>query len=370
MATCLSGHEVAPDAPFCAACGAPLRARCGNGHLNPIDSRFCGTCGIDLFPSPPVPPATASPLSTDAVPTTLSASTAVSAPAAVARTGPLLQPHGQMTGGFGSPSTYGRPSYWPTLIVSLLFGIFGLIPARRHSRMARERGYPTKGYWWSFWLAWLGPYLLATLLVGLLVLLDRGTSSVPTRSTLPTKNPGAGIVVVGLQVATHNTLSAPSFTENLSEDTPQGKQTDHLVYQAPGRLGGYSQAGSKRTYVYIIGNVEYQSGAGPSNASTHHLLLYRQQSQGASAVDPAHNYLQYAAEATHVHTSGNTYTFKLRQSGQTGTFTYTVKGQYIAALTLTTKNSNVDLALSKVGTSPPVMLPSGSTSRSAPSPSG
>jgi len=34
--------------------------------------------------------------------------------------------------------------------VSLFFGLFGLIPAVRHSRMARERGYSERGYWWAF----------------------------------------------------------------------------------------------------------------------------------------------------------------------------------------------------------------------------
>ena len=51
-----------------------------------------------------------------------------------------------------------------------------------------------------------------------------------------------------------NTLGAANYTEVVKETTPQGKQTDYLVYQAPDRLGGYVQSGNKRTYVYVIGN--------------------------------------------------------------------------------------------------------------------
>ena len=58
---------------------------------------------------------------------------------------------------------------------------------------------------------------------------------------------------VPLQEAVDNTLAAPNYSEVLTESTPQGKQTDYLVYQAPDRLGGYIQSGTKRTYVYVIG---------------------------------------------------------------------------------------------------------------------
>ena len=43
-----------------------------------------------------------------------------------------------------------QPSYIPTVLVTLFFGIFGLIPAVRHSQMAKSRGYSQNGYWWIF----------------------------------------------------------------------------------------------------------------------------------------------------------------------------------------------------------------------------
>ncbi len=187
---------------------------------------------------------------------------------------------------------------------------------------------------------------------------------------------GGGAAVLGvsqsphnvpLQEAVDNTLAAPNYTQIVTESTPQGQHTDFLVYHAPDRLGGYVQSGNKRTYVYVIGNVEYQSLTVAANASTKHLVFYRQQSQGAEALDPAHTYLHYATAAKHVTSSGGTHTFTLTQSGETGTFVYTVSGQYISEFSLTVKTASVQLVISQVGTSPPVALPSGAKVVAAPS---
>lgn len=43
-----------------------------------------------------------------------------------------------------------QPSYIPTVLITLFLGIFGLIPAVRHSQMAKSRGYSQNGYWWIF----------------------------------------------------------------------------------------------------------------------------------------------------------------------------------------------------------------------------
>ncbi|MHB8290817.1 MAG: hypothetical protein ACYDEY_16665 [Acidimicrobiales bacterium] len=57
----------------------------------------------------------------------------------------------------------GQPSYVPTVLVSLFFGLFGLIPALRHSRMARERACPDRGYWWAFGSIMAGEVLIIVL---------------------------------------------------------------------------------------------------------------------------------------------------------------------------------------------------------------
>lgn len=163
-----------------------------------------------------------------------------------------------------------------------------------------------------------------------------------------------------------NTLAAPNYTELLSESGPQGKQSDHLKYQAPNRLGGYIEKGSKRTYVYLIGMTQYQSQAVPNVTSTKHLVFQSQASQGVGALDPAHGYLPYATEAKNTKHSGDTYSFTLTMQGQTGTFTYTVNGQYISEFTLTVSNASVHLDISAVRTSPPVVLPAGSRVSRAP----
>jgi hypothetical protein len=163
-----------------------------------------------------------------------------------------------------------------------------------------------------------------------------------------------------LQQSVSNTVSAPNYSEVLSQNTPQGKETAYLKYQAPDRLGGYIQSGSKRTYVYVIGSTQYQSQAVPNNTSTKHLTFQSQASQGVTASDPAHGYLPYATQAKNPTRSGDTYSFKLTQQGQTGTFTYTVNGQYVSKFTLRVPPSSVQLDISAVGTSPRVALPTGS----------
>jgi len=187
---------------------------------------------------------------------------------------------------------------------------------------------------------------------------------------------GAGGAVLGiteapknvpLHEAVDNTLNAPNYSEVVTESTAQGTQTDYLTYQAPDKLGGYVENGSKRTYVYVIGSVEYQSLTVSANASTKHLVFYRQTSQGATTIDPVHNYLRYAKTATHVTTTaGGTSTFTLSQDGETGTFVYMVSGKYVSEFNLSVKAASVHLVISQVGTSPPVALPAGAKVVKAP----
>ena len=89
-----------------------------------------------------------------------------------------------------------------------------------------------------------------------------------------------------LQQAVTNTLSAPNYSEVVSQNAPQGKQTDHLRYQAPDRLGGYIQSGSKRTYVYVIGSTQYQSQAVPNNTSDQATHLPPTSERGSDRAGP------------------------------------------------------------------------------------
>ena len=166
--------------------------------------------------------------------------------------------------------------------------------------------------------------------------------------------------VASLQQAVTNTISAPSYSEVLNQTTPRGKQIDYLKYQAPDRLGGYIQSGTKRVYVYVIGKTQYQSQSVPNNAPTKQLTFHSQASQGATALDPVQGYLPYASQSKHPTRSGDSYSFTLTKQGQTGTFTYTVNGQHVSKFTLTVPSSSVQLDISAIGTSPPVSLPAGS----------
>jgi hypothetical protein len=188
---------------------------------------------------------------------------------------------------------------------------------------------------------------------------------------------GAGAAVLGvaqapsnvpLAKAVANTLGAPNYSQVLTESTPQGKQADYLVFQAPDRLGGYVQSGTKRTYVYVIGTTEYQSLTVSPSTPTKSLVFYRQQSQGAKALDPVRNYLNYVREAKHVTQSGSNYSFSLTQQGQVGKFVVTVSGSYVTQVLLSVQGASVQLVISQFGTSPvPVALPAGAKVVAAPS---
>jgi hypothetical protein len=171
-------------------------------------------------------------------------------------------------------------------------------------------------------------------------------------------------------VKTH-TLGAANYTEDFSEVASAGKQTEFLVFQSPDRIGGYQQSGNKRTYVYVIGKVAYESLTVAANASTAHLTFYRQPvpaGESAKSFDPAHIYLPYARDkgVTDLQNQGSTHTFSLTKSGQTGHFVYTVSGPYVSEFTLKVGAESVALSISKVGSSPPVALPAGAKVIAAP----
>lgn len=179
---------------------------------------------------------------------------------------------------------------------------------------------------------------------------------------------GAGAAVLGisqapsnvsLEKAVANTLAAPNYNEVLTEVGPQGTQTDYLTYVAPSTLGGYIDAAGKRTYVYVIGTTEYQSVPVSSSNPPKVLTFYKQQGQGAAAVDPARHYLGFAATGKNVAHSGSTYSFQLTQQGQTGHFAYTVSGRYISELLLSVATSSVHVVISQVGSAPHIALPKG-----------
>ena len=169
-----------------------------------------------------------------------------------------------------------------------------------------------------------------------------------------------------------HTLGAANYSEVFTEVASVGKQTEFLVFQSPDRIGGYQQSGNKRTYVYVIGKVAYESLTVSAKASTAHLTFYRQPlpaGETAKSFDPAHIYLPYARQVkpNDVQNRGGTYSFTIDKSGQIGHFVYTVSGPYVSEFTLKVGAESVALSISEVGSSPPVALPAGAKVVAAPS---
>jgi hypothetical protein len=182
---------------------------------------------------------------------------------------------------------------------------------------------------------------------------------------------GAGAAVLGitqapsnvsLNKAVANTLAASSYNEVVTQTGPTGTATDYLTFHAkPATLGGYIEESGRRTYVYVIGNTEYQSVPVASGTPPHGLTFYKQKGPGAAAVDPARHYLGFAKTGKNVTQSAGTYSFSLSQQGQTGHFAYTVSGQYVSGVLLTvataSASESVHVVIAQVGSARPVTLP-------------
>ena len=213
-------------------------------------------------------------------------------------------------------------------------------------------------------------HLTAWLLLGLLAVIGAGAAvlgvaqSPKDAALLPAVTNTVG------NTKTH-TSGAANYSEIFSEVATEGKESESLVFQAPDRIGGYQESGDKRTYVYIIGKVAYESLTVAAKASTAHLTFYRQPlpaGESAKSFDPAHIYLPYARQVNpnKVQNDGSTYTFTIDKSGQTGHFVYTVSGSYVSEFTLKVGAESVALSISRVGSSPPVALPAGAKVVAAP----
>jgi hypothetical protein len=174
-----------------------------------------------------------------------------------------------------------------------------------------------------------------------------------------------------LHQAVANTLAAPNYTsDSVLAQSGGATESQHLVWQAPNRLGGYVQSQGRRSYVAVIGGFEFQSSPISPTASTAHLTFVRQASQPASSYDPVRNYLALLQRATQVHQSGGTSTFVLDEQGQVLHGSVTVVGQYVDALRIAGGGASVGVTISSVGSSPPVALPSGAKISTSPAGSG
>jgi len=184
---------------------------------------------------------------------------------------------------------------------------------------------------------------------------------------------GAGFAVLGavqaqsgtsLGQAVTNTLKAPNYSEIDVERAPQGNQLASVVFQAPDRLAGWLQTSTGRTYLIIIGHTEYIAKTTSPNAPRP-TRFYTQQTSGAVAVDPAQLYLSYWNKGPSTR-NGSVTTVTLTQGGQTEQLIYTVTGNYVSNFRAITPGLIINLAISDVGSSPPVELPKGYTITSTP----
>jgi len=157
--------------------------------------------------------------------------------------------------------------------------------------------------------------------------------------------------------AVTNTLQAPSYTEDVTEKTAQGNQVIHIVYQAPDRLSGTIITPTQKQFEFFIGGYAYIAITS-ATSPTAPKVFYRQQSQPVSAVDPAQLYLRDCTRKPST-LSGSVTTVTVTQNGQTTKLECTVSGNYLSNFHGTAPGITLEIAMSKVGSSPPVALPQG-----------
>jgi hypothetical protein len=85
-----------------------------------------------------------------------------------------------------------RPSYIPTILVTLFFSLFGLIPVILHSRMAKERGHSSSGYWIAFCSTIAAMAVFASAAVVPLIVLHGGSKGKTPLAASPTSVPNGG----------------------------------------------------------------------------------------------------------------------------------------------------------------------------------
>jgi hypothetical protein len=171
-------------------------------------------------------------------------------------------------------------------------------------------------------------------------------------------------VQASLNQAVANTLAAPSYTSLLTV-TGAHAETQYLVYQAPNRIGGYVDTGSKRIYVAVIGSAEFSSTQTSPSSSGTNLTFTQVASQPARSYDPVDGYLPYVKKGTNVTRDGDVYSFSVTNQGQAAKFTVTVSGQYVSQITITASTAHLTMDISNVGNSPAVALPAGAKVKAA-----
>ena len=173
--------------------------------------------------------------------------------------------------------------------------------------------------------------------------------------------------VTGATAAVATTaLVVPLVTQNAATPSAAKPLVSNGMQPAAGApRGAYLKIDPTNVVTVIIGSTEYISVTQPAKSTTPPLTFYSQQTTGAQAVDPAHTYLPYYNKGPATK-SGSVTTVTLSQGGQTEHLTYTVTGNYVSNFKAVTPGGTINLAISKLGTSPAVALPKGAKIVAAP----
>lgn len=162
---------------------------------------------------------------------------------------PVSDPGGGAGGGHS-------PSVVPTIVISLLFGVFGAIPAAIAAAHVRQPGRRKSVYWWSFALSWLVQLVVGVLIAVLVfgaspakVAAGLAGSSSPSASSASPSGAAsassAAASVPGQTTAPVTTVPAqtPGAVAPGAAETPAATATQEGRMQAQWRESGFTICG-------------------------------------------------------------------------------------------------------------------------------
>jgi hypothetical protein len=170
-----------------------------------------------------------------------------------------------------------RPSYTPTIVVTLFFGLVGLWPAIRHSNMAKRRGYTVRGYWWAFGVI-LGIQIVVGILLNMLAFTtanelnaQQGLPTTPASAPAPVPNSGVQVPSESASDSLKQVVTeVSSLLVRAFLPADMATRTDYLnhVFACRDESCGYTQTVGQLNQVEVFTNSSQLSVAVNSATST------------------------------------------------------------------------------------------------------
>lgn len=164
------------------------------------------------------------------------------------------------TGGYRTPPARKRPGLFLIVVVTLVFGPFGALPAASSASTARRRGFPVLRYWVTFLVVWA--IQLMALVVLVLSWLGGGFASTPDSTAIQT-----GAAATTQPPAA--TSAAPAATSAAAPQTQASSPAQSASFPAGATSCGTNTAVNARTSCQFAAKVSdaYRTAGSPASVN-------------------------------------------------------------------------------------------------------